>query len=96
MVTVEGVARTINPRHDIWKSADPVVRRWIIRELSPPARIGRLVPEGTDLLRLLKRRLEEEPTAAAVVAPRRGRAWPVLWFGLGAAAAGLGFIVALW
>jgi ubiquinone biosynthesis protein len=88
------VARTINPRHDIWKAADPVVRRWIIRELSPPARIRRLVQEGTDLLRLLKRRLEEEPSAL-VVAPREGHGSPLMWFALGSAVAGLAFMIAV-
>ena len=91
----EGVARTINPKHDIWKAADPVVRRWIIRELSPPARIKRLMQEGTDLLRLLKLRLEEEP-AAVVVAPRKSRAGPVLWFILGAAIAGAAFTAGMY
>ena len=35
MVTVEGVARRIDPNHDMWAAAEPVVRRWILRELSP-------------------------------------------------------------
>jgi ubiquinone biosynthesis protein len=92
MVTVEGVARTINPRHDIWKAADPVVRRWIMRELSPPARVQRLVREGADLLRLLRLRLQDEPTA--VVAPaREPHGSPLMWFALGAAVAGLAFMI---
>jgi len=32
MVTVEGVARRIDPDHDIWAAARPVVERWIRRE----------------------------------------------------------------
>jgi ubiquinone biosynthesis protein len=95
MVTVEGVARTINPRHDIWKSADPVVRRWIIRELSPPARIKRLAQEGADLLRLLRRRLEEEP-GGVVVTQREGHGSPLMWFALGSAVAGLAFMIAVY
>src|SRR5581483_6998555 len=39
MVTVEGVARRIDPEHDIWAAAEPVVARWIARELSPAARL---------------------------------------------------------
>lgn len=35
MVTVEGVARRIDPGHDIWSAARPVVERWIRREFSP-------------------------------------------------------------
>ncbi len=39
MVVVEGVARGFDPKLDIWKVADPVVREWIERNLGP---IGRL------------------------------------------------------
>ncbi|NEX91742.1 2-polyprenylphenol 6-hydroxylase [Caulobacter sp. 17J65-9] len=35
MVTVEGVARRVDPDHDLWAAARPVVERWITRELSP-------------------------------------------------------------
>ena len=35
MVVVEGVARTLDPRLDMWKTADPVVREWIARNLGP-------------------------------------------------------------
>ncbi|MDP8916323.1 MAG: AarF/UbiB family protein, partial [Pseudomonadota bacterium] len=35
MVTVEGVARRIDPDHDIWTAARPVVERWMRREFSP-------------------------------------------------------------
>jgi ubiquinone biosynthesis protein len=36
---VEGVARSFDPRLDIWKTADPVVREWIERNLGPIGRI---------------------------------------------------------
>jgi ubiquinone biosynthesis protein len=39
MVVVEGVARALNPRLDMWSTSDPVVREWIERNLGP---IGRL------------------------------------------------------
>ena len=35
MVVVEGVARSFDPKLDIWKIADPVVREWIERNLGP-------------------------------------------------------------
>ena len=39
MVTVEGVARRIDPGHDIWAAARPVVERWVRRSSAPsPAR----------------------------------------------------------
>jgi ubiquinone biosynthesis protein len=46
MVVVEGVARSLDPRLDMWRVADPVVREWIERHLGP---VGRLedVTEGT-------------------------------------------------
>jgi ubiquinone biosynthesis protein len=45
MVVVEGVARTLDPKLDMWSVADPVVRQWIERNLGP---VGKLedVAEG--------------------------------------------------
>ena len=45
MVVVEGVARSLDPKLDMWSTADPVVREWIERNLGP---VGRLedVAEG--------------------------------------------------
>jgi len=39
MVVVEGVARTLDPRLDIWTTAEPVVRDWIERHLGPAGRL---------------------------------------------------------
>jgi len=39
MVVVEGVARSLDPKLDMWSTADPVVREWMARNLGP---IGRL------------------------------------------------------
>ena len=39
MVVVEGVARSLDPKLDMWKTADPVVREWIERNLGP---VGKL------------------------------------------------------
>ncbi len=47
MVVVEGVARSFDPKLDIWKVADPVVREWIERNLGPVGRIeGALAGAG--------------------------------------------------
>ncbi|HEV2363091.1 MAG TPA: 2-polyprenylphenol 6-hydroxylase [Caulobacteraceae bacterium] len=35
MIVAEGVARRIWPQTDMWQAAEPVVRRWMARELSP-------------------------------------------------------------
>ena len=35
MVVVEGVARKLDPHFDMWTSAEPVVRAWVVRNLGP-------------------------------------------------------------
>lgn len=35
MVVVEGVARSLDPHLDMWRTAEPVVRHWIERHLGP-------------------------------------------------------------
>src|SRR5690606_12716516 len=35
MVVVEGVARSLNPSFNMWKTAEPVVGRWIADNLGP-------------------------------------------------------------
>jgi ubiquinone biosynthesis protein len=39
MVVVEGVARALDPKLDMWTVAEPVVREWIERNLGPIGRI---------------------------------------------------------
>jgi ubiquinone biosynthesis protein len=39
MVVVEGVARSLDPKLDMWTTADPVVREWIGRNLGPAGRL---------------------------------------------------------
>jgi ubiquinone biosynthesis protein len=39
MVVVEGVARSLDPKLDMWTVAEPVVRQWIERNLGPAGRI---------------------------------------------------------
>lgn len=46
MVVVEGVARTLDPKLDMWTTAEPVVREWIERHLGP---IGRIENAATEL-----------------------------------------------
>ena len=52
MVVVEGVARGFDPKLDIWKIADPVVREWIERNLGPIGRIEGAVTGIGELARL--------------------------------------------
>jgi ubiquinone biosynthesis protein len=50
MVVVEGMARTLDPRLDIWTTAEPVVREWIAHHLSPAAQVEGAAREAGQLL----------------------------------------------
>lgn len=71
MVQVEGVARGLDPNHDIWQAAAPVVERWMRRELGPE---GIARETFSDIKRLrnavkkLPTTLEDLNAAAAAVA----------------------------
>jgi ubiquinone biosynthesis protein len=53
MVVVEGVARSFDPKLDIWKVADPVVREWIERNLGPIGRVQGAMRGANELGRVL-------------------------------------------
>ncbi|MFZ5717989.1 MAG: 2-polyprenylphenol 6-hydroxylase [Pseudomonadota bacterium] len=84
MMTVEGVARRIDPEHDIWAASEPVVRRWIARELSPVSRVRQLAGEAEAAIRNLAR-LVDPPVEVKAEVDRDHP--PVLWFALGVGAA---------
>ena len=97
MMTVEGVARRIQPDHDIWRAADPVVRRWMARELSPVARIRRFTEEAATALHNLARLMENPPASPTVeVRETRGERSALLWFAVGAVVSGAAFLAALY
>lgn len=62
MVVVEGVARTLNPRLNMWVTAEPVVRAWIERYLGP---IGKLEDLGSTLEAMLRLLMQAPDIAAA-------------------------------
>jgi len=95
MVTVEGVARRIDPGCDMWAAADPVVRRWVAREVSPAARVRDLTDDIRKALQGLAR-LADGPQAVAqvVVEPTADRPSRMAWFAAGAAVAGGAFLLA--
>lgn len=96
MMTVEGVARRIQPDHNIWTAADPVVRRWIARELSPVARIKRFAEEAATAMRNIARMLENPPATPLVeVRDARSGAYALTWFAVGAVVAGGAFLAAM-
>jgi len=70
MVTVEGVARRIDPDNDLWAAAQPVVERWMQRELSP---LNKLRDNLEELMRAGRAlvKLAEHPQAQVTV-DRRG------------------------
>jgi ubiquinone biosynthesis protein len=98
MVTVEGVGRRIHPGLDIWATAEPIVRRWITRELSPGRQIRALAQGGRRaLVQLAERGLDvaaEPPRDPPRDPPGRegSHAWSFL---LGVLAAALVFAVAV-
>jgi ubiquinone biosynthesis protein len=67
MVVVEGVARSFDPRLDIWKTADPVVREWIERNLGPIGRIQGAASGVGQLAHLLSRLPEIANRAVTVL-----------------------------
>jgi ubiquinone biosynthesis protein len=95
MVTVEGVGRRIDPDLDIWAAAEPVVRRWILRELSPARRLAALTEDARAALERLSRGVAtapirpEAPSDAPIL--EVGTRWHGLSIALGALLAALAF-----
>ncbi|MDO1580775.1 2-polyprenylphenol 6-hydroxylase [Rhizobium oryzicola] len=61
MVVVEGVARMLNPRFNMWKAAEPVVGSWIRDNLGPK----RIVSDLRDGLKAAVKLAEAAPEIAA-------------------------------
>ncbi len=53
MVVVEGVARALDPKLDIWKTAEPVVREWMEYHLGPAGRVQDAAHGMAEIGRLL-------------------------------------------
>ncbi|MBX3551961.1 MAG: 2-polyprenylphenol 6-hydroxylase [Pseudolabrys sp.] len=53
MVVVEGVARTLDPRLDMWSTADPVVREWMTQRLGPSGRLQNAAEGAGEIGRFL-------------------------------------------
>ncbi len=91
MVQVEGVARGLDPHHDMWAASRPIVERWVERELGGEAIARRAIDEaalGLAAIRRLPQTLAAVEAAARKVsteAPREERKWyqmPVFWIGM--------------
>ena len=86
MVVVEGVARSLDPEHNMWESATPVARRWMERNLGFQARLSqfsdvlREAPAAMETLAQILRRMEER--AAPVSDVRESRVvYAIIWLG---------------
>jgi ubiquinone biosynthesis protein len=53
MVVVEGVARSLDPKLDMWSTAEPVVREWMTRHLGPAGKLESVAEGATDLGRFI-------------------------------------------
>jgi ubiquinone biosynthesis protein len=53
MVVVEGVARSFDPKLDIWSTAEPVVGEWIARHLGPAGKLEGAAQGATELGRFV-------------------------------------------
>jgi ubiquinone biosynthesis protein len=49
MVVVEGVARSLDPKLDIWSASEPVVREWMARHLGPAGKLENAVEGSAEL-----------------------------------------------
>ena len=61
MVVVEGVARTLNPRFNMWAASEPVVGDWIKQHLGP----ARILNDTRDGLHAIVRLIDSAPELAA-------------------------------
>ena len=76
MVVAEGVARSLDPKLNIWKTADPVVRVWIEENLGPKAKLedaGKSLAELARLATHLPKTLTEAEIAIARVSDMADR-----------------------
>ena len=94
MVTVEGVARRIDPSHDLWAAAEPIVRRWILREMSPATRLTLLAGEARKAFGALANLPAPTLVSPLIATPPPTSHWPAYVAGILTAAAA--FALAAW
>jgi len=96
MVQVEGVARAIDPGHDIWAAAEPIVKDWITQNLGPAGAaklIAQNVKEVADRLKRLPEVMDQleaqlnKPEPAPLPRERFAPWWGWMGFGLALVAA---------
>jgi ubiquinone biosynthesis protein len=86
MVAVEGVGRRLDPNLDIWKASEPIVQRYIARELSPLAEGKRHLADVLSALKAITIIAEREAAGGrtpVVVVPPKSRTPGWAWLMLG-------------
>jgi ubiquinone biosynthesis protein len=97
MVSVEGVARRLNPDHDLWSAAQPVVERWITRELGPRAQIRDGLKEVLAGARALSRLVQDPPAPQTVtVEPTPTPTWIVVCITAATTMSAAALVLSLW
>ncbi|HST92843.1 MAG TPA: AarF/UbiB family protein, partial [Brevundimonas sp.] len=97
MVSVEGVARRLNPDHDLWEAARPIVERWIRRELGPQAQVRDALEEIRATLKALSRLAQDPPgPQTIVIRETRTPGWAVVGVTLALAASAAALVLSLW
>ncbi|MHC3126549.1 2-polyprenylphenol hydroxylase [Brevundimonas sp. GN22] len=97
MVSVEGVARRLNPDHDLWEAAKPVVERWIRRELGVQAQAKEIVEEARDTLKALSDFAQNPPQSQTLIVERsQTPAWVIVAATVSVCASATALILTLW
>ena len=97
MVSVEGVARRLNPDHDLWEAAKPIVERWIRRELGVQAQAKEILEEARDTLRALSQLAQNPPQNQTLIVQKpHTPTWVVAAVTASACAAAAALILSLW
>jgi len=97
MVSVEGVARRLNPDHDLWAAARPVVEAWIRRELGPAAQVRDMAEDLMATLKALSHLARNPPEDRTVVIETRVTPlWLKLCVGAAILASAAALVLSLW
>ncbi len=97
MVSVEGVARRLNPDHDLWEAAKPIVERWIRRELGPTNQVRETLEEAVATMKALSQLVQNPPQAQTVVIQKsEPRAWLVAAVTVAVCASISALVLTLW
>jgi len=69
MVTVEGVARDLDPKANIWDAARPVIEDWMRANIGPEARLRHAADQAAEIAQALPRLAEDAHIIARMAGP---------------------------